>query len=133
MATARACNRGVRLDSTDGDLEDMPAWAIVVEESGRAPDVGQFEDEIMGFIMTLGVDMYSRREGVDWSGPRGPQKRPAPCGDGLGTRLGASDYSFAAGTATLTFLTLRGFTMAGLAATGVGCGADPEMIGAAGA
>jgi len=33
----------------------------------------------------------------------------------------------------LFFLALRGFTKVGLVVTGFGCGADPEMIGAAGA
>ncbi len=55
---------GARLDPSDGELENLTAWQVVAEETGRAPNVAQLEDEMLGFITTLRVDMRSLHEGV---------------------------------------------------------------------
>jgi len=66
MSKARGLGfSGARLEAGDGELEDLPAWCVVEEESGRAPDVTQLEDEMSGFFATLRLDMRSLRdEGV---------------------------------------------------------------------
>lgn len=66
MSKARGLGfSGARLDAGDGDIEDLPAWSVVEEESGRTPDVSQLEEQMSGFFTTLRLDMRSLRdEGV---------------------------------------------------------------------
>ena len=59
------------------------------------------------------------------------RKRPAPCGAGLAAKERGGAVQ--ATGALLLLLPLRGFTAAGLVGTGAGCGAAPEITGAAGA
>ena len=58
---AMAESRG---ESLNHFIESIAVQALVAEETGRTPDVAQLEDEMLGFITTLRVDMRSLHEGV---------------------------------------------------------------------
>jgi hypothetical protein len=55
---------GSRLDETDGDLVDQPAWKVIEETCGSLPNFERLEWEIKDFVGTLRADLKSLREGV---------------------------------------------------------------------
>lgn len=52
---------GSRLDASDGDLEKLPAWDVIAEEIGHAPNVTQLEKDIDGFLTGLRSDLRGVR------------------------------------------------------------------------
>ena len=55
---------GARLDASDGELEELPAWKVLAEQTGWAIDVAQLEDGMSAFFATLRSDMRSLHEVV---------------------------------------------------------------------
>ena len=53
---------GARLEAADGDLENLPSWKILSEESGWAIDAARLEQEMTGFFATLRDDLRGMRE-----------------------------------------------------------------------
>lgn len=53
---------GARLDMSDGELEELPAWGIFEEETGYLPDAAQLEREMAAFFGTLRDDLRGMHE-----------------------------------------------------------------------
>jgi putative nucleotidyltransferase with HDIG domain len=55
---------GARLDATDGELEDLPAWRVIAEECVQKPDVDELEMPIRKFVTALKPELATLREGL---------------------------------------------------------------------
>lgn len=55
---------GARLDASDGEFENLPAWKVVEETCGGRPNIEAIEVEMRSFIKTLRVELRELREGV---------------------------------------------------------------------
>jgi putative nucleotidyltransferase with HDIG domain len=53
---------GARLDAQDGELSDLPAWAVLGEELGWRPNLSQLDAEMAGFFTELRGDLLGLRE-----------------------------------------------------------------------
>ncbi len=53
---------GARLDVSDGEIEEFPAWRIFEEEAGSRVDVAQIEKEMADFYATLRDDLRGMHE-----------------------------------------------------------------------
>lgn len=53
---------GARLDASDGEFADLPAWNVVTEECGARPDVDHIEAELRRFIPGLRAEMRELRD-----------------------------------------------------------------------
>jgi putative nucleotidyltransferase with HDIG domain len=55
---------GARLGPSDGEFEDLSAWAVIAETCGFRPNAEAIEEEMSGFIGSLRADLRSLRESV---------------------------------------------------------------------
>jgi HD-like signal output (HDOD) protein len=55
---------GSRLDALDGELENLPAWRVITEVTGREINVPAMELDMAGFFVGLKADLRSLREAV---------------------------------------------------------------------
>jgi putative nucleotidyltransferase with HDIG domain len=55
---------GSRLDSYDGEIETLPAWKVISEETNREINVPRLELEMADFFATLRTDLKGLREGA---------------------------------------------------------------------
>jgi putative nucleotidyltransferase with HDIG domain len=55
---------GARLDASDGEFENLPAWKVVEEETGGRPNIEAIEMELRPFIRTLRVELRELRDGT---------------------------------------------------------------------
>jgi hypothetical protein len=55
---------GSRLDSFDGEVENLPAWKVITEVTGREINVPALELEMAPFFVTLKGDLRGLREAV---------------------------------------------------------------------
>ncbi len=52
---------GARLDASDGEFEEMPAWQVVAEECGYVPDPQEVEEGLRPFLAALRVELRNLR------------------------------------------------------------------------
>lgn len=52
---------GSRLDETDGEVEAHPAWAVIAEETGAAPDVEMISEAVREFVFGLRQELQTLR------------------------------------------------------------------------
>lgn len=65
MSKARGLGfSGARLDGSDGDLENLPAWRILSAELGREINIPQLELDMADFFSVLRADLKGLREAV---------------------------------------------------------------------
>jgi putative nucleotidyltransferase with HDIG domain len=55
---------GSRLDDSDGEFEDLPAWTVIAEETGMKPDVTGIEEQMQVFVKKLRSELAALREGL---------------------------------------------------------------------
>jgi putative nucleotidyltransferase with HDIG domain len=55
---------GSRLDGSEGEFAELPAWKVLQEECGGLPNIERLEWEIKDFVGTLRADLKSLREGI---------------------------------------------------------------------
>jgi HD-like signal output (HDOD) protein len=55
---------GSRLDSLDGDIENLPGWKVLNDVTGREINVPMLEADMADFFATLRADLRSLREAV---------------------------------------------------------------------
>jgi putative nucleotidyltransferase with HDIG domain len=55
---------GARLDDSDGEFADLPAWNVIAEECGGRPDVAAVETEMDTFVASLRLELRELREAV---------------------------------------------------------------------
>jgi putative nucleotidyltransferase with HDIG domain len=55
---------GSRLDSYDGEIETLPAWKVISEETNREINVPRLESEMTDFFATLRADLKGLRDGA---------------------------------------------------------------------
>jgi putative nucleotidyltransferase with HDIG domain len=55
---------GSRLDSFDGELENLPAWRVITEVTGREINVALLEADMAGFFVNLKADLRGLRDAV---------------------------------------------------------------------
>jgi putative nucleotidyltransferase with HDIG domain len=65
MSKARGLGfSGSRLDAFDGEVETLPAWKVISEETNREINVPRLESEMADFFSALRTDLRGLREGV---------------------------------------------------------------------
>jgi putative nucleotidyltransferase with HDIG domain len=55
---------GARLDASDGEFADHPAWKVIEQEVGGMPNIERAEWEMNEYVATLRADLKSLREGI---------------------------------------------------------------------
>lgn len=55
---------GARLDESDGEFEDLPAWDVIAEECGARPNPAAVEAELEDFVTGLRLELRELREAV---------------------------------------------------------------------
>jgi putative nucleotidyltransferase with HDIG domain len=55
---------GARLDASDGEFADHPAWRVIEQEVGGMPNIERTEWEMNEYVATLRADLKSMREGL---------------------------------------------------------------------
>ena len=55
---------GARLDASDGEFGELPAWKVVAETCGGRPNIEAIEEEMRTFVVALRVELRELREGI---------------------------------------------------------------------
>ncbi len=53
---------GSRLDASDGEFADLPAWKVIAEKTGMRPDVPEIEKQMDTFVKRLRSELAALRE-----------------------------------------------------------------------
>lgn len=53
---------GSRLGDADGEFDELAAWDVIAEETGRRPDIAELEQQMQVFVRRLRSDLAALRE-----------------------------------------------------------------------